>query len=288
MAAAIKEDNMGSFTRSTVISQDGTAIGYRSMGHGPGLIVIPGALCTSEDFTQLAHYLSDSLTVHVLDRRGRGGSGPQGLEYSIQKECEDIKAVQDATGASYMFGHSYGGLAALETALLHQTFEKIALYEPGIFIHSVPEDWSWISQYEEDMKGKDYRGAFTTFVQGASQTFLSRVPKWFAKFNLWIGVRGEHWNRILQLLPENLNEHREVQRLASTYRKYEGIKVHVLLIAGMKSSESVHQMIQELNQTIKLSQKLLIPRLHHLSPENGYSPIQVAQPVKEFFLISKY
>ncbi len=172
----------------------------------------------------------------------------------------------------------------MEASLANLTFVKIALYEPGVVIHSVPVDWNWITEYEEDINRKDFRGAFTTFVQGASQTFLSRVPKWFAKLNLRIGIRGEHWNRILHLLPENLNEHREVQRLASTYRKYAAVQADVLLMSGYKSSESVHQMIRELNQTIKGSQMLTIPRLHHLSPENGYSPIQVAQPVKEFLL----
>jgi pimeloyl-ACP methyl ester carboxylesterase len=284
MAKPLKEDHKDSFALSTVISQDGTKIGYRSFGRGPGLIVVHGGLTTSKEFTAFAHYLSDSFTVHILDRRGRGESGPQGSEYSMSKECEDINAVQEATGASYMFGHSYGGLVALETALANQTFAKIALYEPGVFIHSVPADWNWIAEYEDDMNRKDLRGAFTTFVRGASQTFLSRVPKWFAAFNLRIGIRGEHWNRISKLLPENLKEHREVQRLASTYRKYKAINSDVLFMSGNKSSESVHQMIREMNQTIKRSQMLSIPRLHHLSPENGYSPTQVAEPVKAFFI----
>jgi len=282
MVTTIKEEH--SFIRSTVISQDGTKIGYRSIGHGPGVIVVPGALTTSEQFTIFAHHLSDSLTVHILDRRGRGESGPQGPEYSISKECEDIRAVQDATGASYIFGHSYGGLATLEAALTNLTFTKIALYEPGVVIHSVPADWNWIAEYEKDMNQEDFRGAFTTFVQGASQTFLSRVPKWFAKLNLCIGIRGEHWNRIMRLLPENLNEHKEVRRLAPEYRKYEAIDAAVLLMSGQKSPKSEHQMIRELSQTIKGANVLTLPKLHHLSPENGYSPIQVAQPVKEFFL----
>jgi len=279
----LKKDPVDSFAYSTAVSQDGTKIGFLSTGRGPGLIIIPGALTTSVEFTAFASYLSDLLTVHILDRRGRGESGSQGPDYSICKECEDIAAVQEATGASYLFGLSYGGLVALEAAMANQSpFEKIALYEPGIYLHSVPTDWEWLSEYEEDLDKQDYRGAFTTFVQGASQTFLSRVPKWFAKLNLCIGIRGEHWERISRLLKENLTEHKEVQRLASTYRKYKTIQSDVLLMAGHKSPESTHQTIRELNRTIKCSQMLIIPRLHHLSPENGYSPLQVAQHVKTF------
>jgi len=274
----------GSFCYTTVVSQDGTPIGFRSIGQGPGLIVVPGALTTSAEFTTFAQCLADSFTVHILDRRGRGQSGPQGAAYSIHKECEDIMEIQASTGASYLFGHSYGGLAVLETVLIHRTFERIALYEPGVVTHSEPEEWTWLSAYEEDLKRQRYRGAFTTFVQGASQNFLSRMPKWFADLNLRIGIRGEHWNRIKQLLPENLNEHKEVQRLAATYRKYEAITADVLLISGMKSPEPVHRMIQELDQTIPRTQIVAIPKLHHLSPENGYSPMQAAEPAKVFFL----
>ncbi|MFC5402652.1 alpha/beta fold hydrolase [Cohnella soli] len=284
MAQSLKENSNHSFTRSTAISHDGTTISYQSIGRGPGLIVIHGALTTSEQFTAFACHLSDCFTVHILDRRGRGGSGPQGPDYSIVKECEDIKAVQEITGASSIFGHSFGGLAVLESALADRAFSKIALYEPGVVIHSEPADWKWLPEYEEDMNRQDFRGAFTTFVQGASQTFLSRVPKWFAKFNLWIGIRGEHWDRIERLLPQNLNEHREVQRLAATYRKYAAIHADVLFMSGHKSPASVSQMVQELNRTIEGSQLLTLPGLHHLSPENGYSPKQVAQAVKDFFL----
>jgi Predicted hydrolases or acyltransferases (alpha/beta hydrolase superfamily) len=284
MTRSVQETNNDAFRLSTVHSQDGTKIGYRSIGHGPGLIVVPGVLTTSEQFTAFARSLSDSLTVHILDRRGRGESGPQGLEYSVKKECEDIRAVQDATGSVYIFGISYGGLLTLEAAWTHPTFAKIAVYEPGVLIHSVPADWRWLTEYEEDLNQQDLRGALTTFVQGEGKTFLTRVPKWLAKLILCIGVRGKRWNRISQLLSENLREQREIRRLASTYRTYEAIDNAVFLMAGGKSPELVHQMIGQLSQTIKGSESLIAPKLHHLSPENGHSPAQVAEPLRAFFL----
>jgi pimeloyl-ACP methyl ester carboxylesterase len=47
--------------------------------------------------------------VHVIDRRGPGASGPLGSSYSIDSECDDLEAVLVATGATHVFGHSYGG-----------------------------------------------------------------------------------------------------------------------------------------------------------------------------------
>ena len=145
-------------------------------------------------------------------------SGPQGINYSINKECEDVKSVQEATGATYVFGHSYGGLVALETARTN-IFKKMAVYEPGVFIKSTPTDWDWLPEYENDMNKKDFRGAFASFVRGAGHTPLKRLPKWYAKFILRLVIRGNHWNQIEKLLPENLIEHREVKRLESYFQQ---------------------------------------------------------------------
>ncbi|MBB6733874.1 alpha/beta fold hydrolase [Cohnella zeiphila] len=269
---------------NAVTSKDGTTIAYRSFGRGPGLLVVPGALSTSEEFTELAGKLSDSFTVHIVDRRGRGGSGPQGPDYSIAKEREDLLAVQEATGAVYLFGHSYGGLAALEAAMATSAFAKIALYEPGVVVQSEPADWNWLSEYEKDMNRGDYRAAFAAFVRGAGHTPLSRLPKWYAKLILRMVIRGNHWSRILRLLSENLNEHREVRRLASTYPRYGEIRADVLVLSGGKSPESVHRMAGELERTIGRSRTLSIPKLHHLSPENGESPAEVSQCVRQFLI----
>jgi pimeloyl-ACP methyl ester carboxylesterase len=125
----------GSFSESTVTSADGTTISYRTTGRGPGLILLPGALLTARDFDGLARALGDSgFTVHTLDRRGRGGSGPQGPGYRSERECEDIAAVQAATEAEFIVGHSFGGFLALEAMAVGQRYQRAALYEPGVIL----------------------------------------------------------------------------------------------------------------------------------------------------------
>ncbi|MEH7108328.1 alpha/beta fold hydrolase [Bacillus sp. JJ1764] len=272
------------FTQSTPTSQDGTEISYQSIGQGPGLILIHGALNDSRDLSMLAQELSDSFTVHIMDRRGRGMSGPQGSEYSIKKECEDIQAIQKVTGATNVFGHSYGGLVALETARAFQSFTKIALYEPGVSIDSLPSDWDWILKYEKAMNQKDFREAFTSFVRGAGHSPLTKMPNWYAKLILRMVIRGDHWLKIKELLPSNLCEHREVKRLEGTYNNYQIINANILLVSGGKSPEPVHQMIQTLSRTIKETQTLTLPKFHHLSPCNEHNPIEVARHLKKYFL----
>ena len=95
---------------SHVLSKDGTRIGYLSVGEGPSVLVIPGVLSVAADYAAFARALSEHFSVHTIERRGRGESGPQGDDYSIVKECEDVLALQAETGASFLVGHSYGGL----------------------------------------------------------------------------------------------------------------------------------------------------------------------------------
>ena len=58
----------------TVTSRDGTQIGYTQVGHGPGLILVQGALGTAHNYRDLADALSSDFTVYTPDRRGRGMS----------------------------------------------------------------------------------------------------------------------------------------------------------------------------------------------------------------------
>jgi hypothetical protein len=50
------------FSISSVTSKDGTTIGYRQLGHGPGLVLVGGGMQTAHHFDQLAEALADTFT----------------------------------------------------------------------------------------------------------------------------------------------------------------------------------------------------------------------------------
>ncbi len=97
----------------TVNSRDGTAIGYSRIGNGPGLVILHGGLRSADDYKEIAAHLSNSFTVYCIDRRGRGRSGVQGARHDLQAEREDVAAVLQKTGATFIFGHSFGGFVGL-------------------------------------------------------------------------------------------------------------------------------------------------------------------------------
>ncbi|MFJ9949908.1 alpha/beta fold hydrolase [Kitasatospora sp. NPDC091207] len=132
------------FTVGSVHSADGTVIGYRGVGSGgPALLVVPGALSVAEELDGVAAELARHLTVHTVERRGRGAGGPRGDGCGVDAECADIEAVRAATGVRLVFAHSFGAFRALESALRGSAFDRIAFCEPGVSIDgSVPMGWA--------------------------------------------------------------------------------------------------------------------------------------------------
>ena len=54
-------------TTGSFLSGDGTLMGYRQMGKGPGLVLLHGALQSSRSFTSLGAALSDAFTIYIPD-----------------------------------------------------------------------------------------------------------------------------------------------------------------------------------------------------------------------------
>jgi hypothetical protein len=80
-----------------VVSADGTTIGYRQLGGGPGIVVLHGSMSSGYYHLQLAEALADAFTVYLPDRRGRGLSGPYRRSDGIEQEAGDLDAVLAAT-----------------------------------------------------------------------------------------------------------------------------------------------------------------------------------------------
>src|SRR5688572_33043324 len=174
-------------TSPIVLSKDGTKIGYLSVGTGPAVLVIPGVLSMAADYAVFARALSEHFTVHTIERRGRGESGPQGDDYSIVKECEDVLALQAETGAAVLVGHRYGGLVALEVARNNKAFGKIAVYEPGVSIDgSMPT--GWMAGYQKKIAEKRNVDALVEFTLADAPRRIQKTPRWLMKLLLLVLV----------------------------------------------------------------------------------------------------
>ena len=270
-------------TTHAVLSQDGAKISYLTMGSGPSVLVIPGALSMAADYAAFASALAEHFTVHIIERRGRGLSSPQGDDYSILKEREDVLALQQETGASLLVGHSFGGLVALEVARNNKALTKIAVYEPGVSIDgSIPMDW--MPGYEKKLAEKKYLDAFVEFSLGVGPERARNTPPWLMKLLLPLFLSSHERKLMLGLLPENLREHHEVARLDSSYENYREIAADVLLMYGGKSNTTwVDLSMERLAVALPRSETKEFPKLDHFGIDKK-APREVAKAVSAYFL----
>src|SRR5690242_3525874 len=111
-----------------VSSKDGTPIEYRQLGHGPGVVMLHGAMESARSHMKLAEGLADDFTVYLPERRGHNLGIPFVQDYGIRKEVEDLEALLTKTDSHCVFGVSAGGLISLQAALTLQSIHKVALY----------------------------------------------------------------------------------------------------------------------------------------------------------------
>jgi pimeloyl-ACP methyl ester carboxylesterase len=271
-------------TTHVVLSKDGAKISYLTMGSGPTVLVIPGALSTAADYAAFGSALAEHFTVHIIERRGRGQSSPQGDDYSMLKECEDVFALQQKTGASLLVGHSFGGLVALEFARNNSSLTKLAVYEPGVSIdRSIP--MGWIPGYKKKLAEKNYAGAFVEFITSMGPERMRKIPHWYIKLLLPLFMSAHERKQRLGLLQENLREHEEVARYDSSYNNYQEITADVLLMYGGKSGVKwVPLAMERLAAVLLQSETKEFPKLDHFGIDKK-APQEVARAVSAYFLI---
>jgi pimeloyl-ACP methyl ester carboxylesterase len=118
---------------SLVRSRDGTEIAYHSSGDGPPLVLVHGSLGDHTRWDALRPHLEPHVTVHAMDRRGRGASG-DGAAYAIEREFDDVAAVIDHVAATSgsevdVYGVSFGGICAFGASASGASVRRLALYE---------------------------------------------------------------------------------------------------------------------------------------------------------------
>lgn len=170
-----------------VTSRDGTRIAYETIGSGPAIVLVDGALCYrgSGPALPLAEQLKDQFTVYAYDRRGRGESGDT-QPYAVEREVEDLQAVIAAAGGSVMlYGISSGGALALEAANKTAGVSKVFVYEaPFITDTSRTLKPGYVETMNDLVRKGDNAGALKHFMRSgvgipAFAVFMMQLmPMW--------------------------------------------------------------------------------------------------------------
>ncbi|MER7243633.1 alpha/beta hydrolase [Kribbella sp. NPDC000426] len=276
------------YRKGSVVSADGTTIGFRQFGSGPSVVLLHGSMLAAQDFVKLAEALADDFTVTVPDRRGRGLSGPHGADYGIEREVEDLQALLKETGASRVFGLSSGALVGLRTARVTPAIEKLGLYEPPLSINgSVPV--KWVPRYRRELGDGRIPAALVTVLKGLGADRVFRtVPRFVLvpSLNLAFRFQGEAKGDdvpIPDLVPTMSADMQLVAQLADTTNDYATIEADVLLLGGSRSPAYFGRSLDALTGVLPRSQRITIPKLDHSGPTDDGGPAEVAQSLRAFF-----
>ncbi len=276
----------------SVTSKDGTTIGYRQIGHGPGVVLVQGTMGTAQNFMQLAGALADTFTVYVPDRRGRGMSGAGGNDYTTQKDVEDLDALLVKTGAHFAFGLSSGALISLEAALKLPAIHKIAIYEPALFIDGLPT--AVLARFEKEMAQGKTAAALITAMKAAQMgpPIFNLFPRWLLERLTNMMLAQEDKNGSGDYLPMRalastlLFDFKVVVEMNGNLERFRAMNTEVLLLGGSKSPTFLKDGLDVLEKVLPRATRIEFPGLGHAGPWNsdrGGQPETVAQALRRFF-----
>lgn len=209
----------------TVASRDGTRIAFWRSGSGLPLLLIHGATADhSTTWRFVRPLLERRFTVYAMDRRGRGGSG-DGSTYDLQREAEDVVAVVDSIGEPVnVLGHSYGGLCAIEAAVLTNNIRRLVLYEgvplrgAGLYPPGITE------RLEGLLEAGDVEGMLVTMYRDVVEMPPEELEQLRSQRDAW-AVR-------LRNAPTLPRELRSEQGYAFEPARFRNMRVPTLLLVG--------------------------------------------------------
>jgi pimeloyl-ACP methyl ester carboxylesterase len=281
------------YTTDSVTSKDGTTIGYRQMGSGPGIILLHGGINASQHLMKLGTLLSDEFTVYIPDRRGRGMSGPIGDDYSIEKEDEDLEALLNKTGAHYVFGTADGALFALHASISNPAIHKIAAYEPLIFFGQpeLAEFKKIIEHYDKNIAEGNVAAAMEGLTKDSRKYTLVNITPDIIMVPLFeLALKYDSWKTksddvpLQELLPTMHDEIELVKETEGTLENYKNVSAEVLLLRGSKTEPLLSETQDALNDVLPNSKLVELEGLDHGSAQDYGKPEPIAQELKRFFL----
>lgn len=259
---------------STVTSADGTRIGYETLGSGPALILVDGAM-THRGFgplPELAKALADTFTVYLYDRRGRGESArtanSSGLD-TPRREIEDLAAVLEAAGGSArLAGVSSGAVLAADAANVLPGITRLALYEPPMIVDGThaPRPDDFVARIEAMIAAGDEGGAVKAFlrsvdVPSVAVAVMSVTPP-FRKMKATAAT-----------LPHDLRILGDTGRgLPLDAARWASVGAPAIVMDGAKSPQYMRNAAKALSQALPKADYRTLPGQNHMVKASALAP----------------
>ena len=297
-ATATNTTGTAEMTTGSVVSADGTSIGYLRVGHGPAVVVLHGSNESARSHTELALALASRFTVYLPDRRGRGLSGPHRPGHGMRTEVEDLQAVVAHSGAQKVFGVSVSALIALQAARTAPAIGQVAVYEPALLMDTSGRYTSWVRRFDQEMAHSQVADALITSLRGLdlAPAAFRVLPRWLLAAATDAAMRKEDAQAapgtvtMRQLAPTLRHESLLLAEMAGTIAAFADVPADVLLMGGdMKHPAFIRPAFEALSQILPRVRCAVFPGLDHggssdPGPANrGGTPETVAPEIRSFF-----
>jgi pimeloyl-ACP methyl ester carboxylesterase len=252
----------------TVTSPDGTRIAYERHGDGPPLVLLHGGL-TRRYWDPLVPRLADDHTVIVPDRRGRGESG-DGEDYSIEREIADARAVVEAVEEPpVLFGHSFGGLQAIEAARSAPVAGVVA-YEPAYLVDDYRETADLAARMQARLDAGERREATKLHLHEVLRDDIEDFDAWLDEWPVW-PAPVDHVENTLRM-----NRALEAHPLPDAF----GVDAPVLLLTGSEGPAHLRESVRAVHDALPESRLVEFEGVGHSGPTEA--PERTVEAVREF------
>jgi pimeloyl-ACP methyl ester carboxylesterase len=209
-------------------SADGTRIGFERVGAGPPLLVVHGGTADRTRWAAVVPGLAERFALLLVDRRGRGLSADGDAPHSLDREVEDLVAVAAVPGGPVrVLAHSFGGLVALEAALITPAINRLVVYEPPFGTPGLPA-------VEADVLSRITELSASGDRDGALEVFLSRVAG--VPDDRLRAMRGTSiWSARIAALPTITREAAALADYRFAAQRFAGLSTPVRFLIGTAS-----------------------------------------------------
>ena len=272
------------FATTTIDAADGTTLALHSLGTGPDVVIVHGAMQSGESQRDLAMLLADRFRVHLLDRRGRGESGPLPVPPTPALAVADLRTVLNATGARRVMGISSGALIAARAALVDERIKRLALFEPPLSI-----DGSMRLDRADEILTAVARGDLAR-AAAIGMKVAEMGPAWMFGLPLPIlalasraMLRSPERRRMAEAMPDDFVI---VTANADRAGDFAAIRASTLLIDGTATRPYLRRAVATLAATIPGAQHVELPGQWHSVTQNSdeYGHPQFVAPELATFL----
>jgi pimeloyl-ACP methyl ester carboxylesterase len=218
-------------TVETVTSVDGTRIAVERTGSGAPVVLVGGAYNDRSTVAALAATLAPDLTAISYDRRGRGDSTNNDRGFDVNREFDDLAAViEQAGGTVSVFGHSSGGVLAIEAALRGLPIGRLAVYEPS-YVPASARTQPGTDLYERLVRliGQDRRDDAVTLFQTEAVGLPAAMIEGMRASDFWGWFTG-----LAHTLPYDVALHGDYEPPA---RRLTALRIPVLAVDGSQSPQ---------------------------------------------------